>query len=322
MTEDLDNQVATLKELARLQKKAASGPSPVASDLLHDALSQRKVPHTMAITSGKGGVGKTLVTVNLAVHYARKGLKVLLIDADLGLANIDVVLGLNPLYTIQDVLSGQMTLEQVAIQGPYGITVLPAASGVAELSDMNEGQRTALMDHIDQWNAEFDVVLVDTGAGISPNVRFFVLAVERIMVVATPDPASVTDAYALMKVMFNNHRVSHFDLVVNQVKNGAEAKDVYRTLSRVAEKYLNIGLNYAGHIPDDVLLVQAVRQRKTVSELFPHAPSSLAFGQLSENLMRLLQQKRQDDGRMVFFWRRLLEESVRKSAAARLASNA
>ncbi|MEO5339447.1 MAG: MinD/ParA family protein [Magnetococcus sp. MYC-9] len=319
MIEELDNQVATLKELAR--QKAAAGPFPLGDTAsLHTGLSQRKVPHTMAITSGKGGVGKTLVTVNLAVHYARKGLKVLLIDADLGLANIDVVLGLNPLHTIQDVLDGRLTLDQVAIPGPFGITVLPAASGVAELSDMNEAQRTTLMDHIDHWNADFDVVLVDTGAGISPNVRFFVLAVERIMVVATPDPASVTDAYALMKVMFTNHRVSHFDLVVNQAKNVAEAKEVYRTLSRVAEKYLNIGLNYAGFIPDDVLLVQAVRQRKTVSEMFPQAPSSVAFQQLSENLIRILQQKRQDDGRMVFFWRRLLEDSVRK-AETRLPSS-
>ncbi|MBF0160837.1 MAG: MinD/ParA family protein [Magnetococcales bacterium] len=319
MIEDLDNQVATLKELAR--QKAAAGPFPLHEATAQNAgLSQRKVPHTMAITSGKGGVGKTLVTVNLAVQYARKGLKVLLIDADLGLANIDVVLGLSPQYTIQDVLDGRLTLDQVAIPGPFGITVLPAASGVAELSDMNEAQRTTLMDHIDQWNADFDVVLVDTGAGISPNVRFFVLAVERIMVVATPDPASVTDAYALMKVMFTNHRVSHFDLVVNQAKNITEAKEVYRTLSRVAEKYLNIGLNYAGFIPDDVLLVQAVRQRKTVSELFPHAPSSLAFQQLSENLIRILQQKRQDDGRMIFFWRRLLEDSIRK-AEARMPSN-
>ncbi|MBF0460268.1 MAG: P-loop NTPase [Magnetococcales bacterium] len=319
MIEDLDNQVATLKELAR--QKAAAGPFPLsAATSLHASLSQRKVPHTMAITSGKGGVGKTLVTVNLAVQYARKGLKVLLIDADLGLANLDVVLGLSPQHTIQDVLDGRLTLDQVAIPGPLGITVLPAASGVAELSDMNEAQRTTLMDHIDNWNADFDVVLVDTGAGISPNVRFFVLAVERIMVVATPDPASVTDAYALMKVMFNNHRVSHFDLVVNQVKNNLEAKEVYRTLSRVAEKYLNIGLNYAGFIPDDVLLVQAVRQRKTVSEMFPNAPSSVAFQQLSENLIRILQQKRQDDGRMVFFWRRLLEDSIRK-AETRLPSN-
>ena len=319
MIEDLDNQVATLKELAR--QKAAAGPFPLPEVTSQTAgLSQRKVPHTMAITSGKGGVGKTLVTVNLAVLYARKGLKVLLIDADLGLANIDVVLGLKPQCTIQDVLDGRLTLDQVAIPGPYGITVLPAASGVAELSDMKEAQRTTLMDHIDQWNADFDVVLVDTGAGISPNVRFFVLAVERIMVVATPDPASVTDAYALMKVMFTNHRVSHFDLVVNQARNTAEAKEVYRTLSRVAEKYLNIGLNYAGFIPDDVLLGQAVRQRKTVSEMFPNAPSSVAFQQLSEYLIKILQQKRQDDGRMVFFWRRLLEDSIRK-AETRIPSN-
>ena len=310
MTEDLDNQVATLKELAR--KTAAAQPL-MESVALRTGLSQRKAPHSMAITSGKGGVGKTLVTVNLAIQYALRGLKVLLIDADFGLANLDVVLGLNPRHTIQDVLEGRLSLDQVAIPGPMGITLLPAASGVTDLSNLNEAQKNTLMDHIDHWNADFDVVLVDTGAGISPNVRFFVLAVERIMVVATPDPASVTDAYALMKVMFSNHRVSHFDLVVNQVKSDIEAKEVYRALSKVAEKYLNVGLNYAGFIPHDVLLGQAVRQRKTVSEMFPTAPSTLAFQKLSENLIRLLKQKRRDDGRMVFFWRRLLEDSLRKA---------
>ena len=310
--EDFDNQVATLKELAR-QKSAADSLPLEAPSRTHTGLSQRKTPHSMAITSGKGGVGKTLVTVNLAIQYARKGLKVLLIDADLSLANLDVVLGLTPKHTIQDVLDGRMTLDQVALPGPEGITVLPATSGVADLSELSEEQKNILMDHIDHWDADFDVVLVDTGAGVSPNVRFFVLAVERIMVVATPDPASVTDAYALMKVMFTNHRVSHFDLVVNQVKNDAEAKEVYRTLSRVAEKYLNIGLNYAGFIPSDLLFGQAVRQRKTVSASFPESPSALAFEPVADNLMRLLQQKRQDDGRMIFFWRRLLEESRRKA---------
>lgn len=318
MEEEIDNQVATLKELAR--KKAEAGPfSPSEPAFRQAGLSQRKAPHSMAITSGKGGVGKTLVTVNLAIQYAKKGLRVLLIDADLGLANLDVVLGLKPRNNIEDVLDGHLTLDQVAIPGPQGITLLPAASGVADLSNLSEAQKNTLMDHIDHWNADFDVVLVDTGAGISPNVRFFVLAVERIMVVATPDPASVTDAYALMKVMFNNHRVSHFDLVVNQVKNRAEAKEVYRTLSQVADKYLNVGLNFAGFIPHDILLAQSVRQRKTVSELFPTAPSSEAFQTLSENLIRLLQQKRQDDGRMIFFWRRLLEDSKRRKAEMEMA---
>jgi flagellar biosynthesis protein FlhG len=309
--EELDNQVATLKELARQKEKLdarKNSGSPSSAAAMGKAPSERKVPHTMAITSGKGGVGKTLVTVNLAINYARQGLKVLLIDADLGLANIDVVLGVTPTNTIEDVLSGDLTLDEVAVAGPMGITILPAASGVAELSNLTEEQKLSLMDHIDHWHADFDVVLVDTGAGISPNVRFFVLAVERIMIVVTPDPASITDAYALMKVMFMNHRVSHFDLVVNQVSSDKEAKDVYRTLSQVADKYLNIGMNFAGSIPEDPLLVKSVRQQRPVADLFPDSPASQAFIALSKRVMRMWQQKRHDDGRMIFFWRRLLNE--------------
>lgn len=312
MIEEFDNQVATLKELARQQKEGEKEKRlPSVSAAMDRAPSERKVPHTMAITSGKGGVGKTLVTVNLAINYARQGLKVLLIDADLGLANLDVVLGLTAKHTIEDVLNGSLTLDEVAITGPLGITILPAASGVAELSNLTEQQKLSLVDHIDHWNADFDVVLVDTGAGISPNVRFFVLAVERIMILVTPDPASITDAYALMKVMFLNHRVSHFDLVVNQVNNEKEAKDVYRTLSQVADKYLNVGMNFVGSIPEDGFLVKAVRQQKPVAELFPDAPASLAFTALSERIMRLWQKKRHDDGRMIFFWRRLLDEELK-----------
>ncbi|MBF0189607.1 MAG: MinD/ParA family protein [Magnetococcales bacterium] len=316
MIKDLDNQVATLKELAERRRTGALTRGSLATPPVNEELSQRRVPHTMAITSGKGGVGKTLVTVNLAIQYARQGLKVLLIDADLGLANIDVVLGISsPEYTIQDVLEGHLTLDQVAIQGPEGITILPAASGVAGLSALTEEQKMALMDHIDHWNAEFDVVLVDTGAGISENVRFFVLAVERIMVVATPDPTSVTDAYALMKVLFLNHRASHFDLVVNQVRDEAEAKDVYRTLSQVADKFLNIVLNFVGSIPEDALLAQSVRVQKPVSVSHPDAVVSRAFLKLSTSLMRLWREKRQEEGRMIFFWRRLLRDTHEQSGS-------
>ncbi|MBF0416283.1 MAG: MinD/ParA family protein [Magnetococcales bacterium] len=306
--EEMDNQVATLQELARKKKSGDRSKGPSKRTAMDRAPSERKVPHTLAVTSGKGGVGKTLLTVNLAIQYARQGFKVLIIDADMGLANIDVVLRLSPKHTIQDVLLGQMTLDEVAVTGPFGITVLPAASGLAELSTMSEVQKLALMDHIDNWNAEFDVVLVDTGAGISPNVRFFVLAVERIMVVATPDPASIADAYALMKVMFNNHRVNHFDLVVNQVRTANEARDVYRRISSVAETHLNIGLTFAGFIPHDPLLAQSVRNGEQVSERFPEAPASQSFQELSANISRLWQSQRQDDGRMIFFWRRLLDE--------------
>ncbi|MBF0628294.1 MAG: MinD/ParA family protein [Magnetococcales bacterium] len=316
MIKDLDNQVATLKALAERRKAGALSRGPLATPPVNEELSQRRVPHTMAITSGKGGVGKTLVTVNLAIQYARQGLKVLLIDADLGLANIDVVLGIStPEYTIQDVLEGHLTLDQVAIQGPEGITILPAASGVAGLSALTEEQKLALMDHIDHWNADFDVVLVDTGAGISENVRFFVLAVERIMVVVTPDPTSVTDAYALMKVLFLNHRASHFDLVINQVRDENEAKDVYRTLSQVADKFLNVVLNFVGSVPEDALLAQSVRAQNPVSITHPDAAVSQSFKKLSASLMRLWREKRQEEGRMIFFWRRLLQDARGQSGS-------
>ncbi|MBF0126975.1 MAG: MinD/ParA family protein [Magnetococcales bacterium] len=298
--------------MRRTATAPAGGPYTPANP--QNELSQRRVPHTLAITSGKGGVGKTLVTVNLAIQFARQGLKVLLIDADLGLANIDVVLGMKtPEYTIQDVLEGNLTLDQVAVVGPEGITVLPAASGVAGLSNLTEEQKLALMDHIDNWNADFDVVLVDTGAGISENVRFFVLAVERIMIVATPDPTSVTDAYALMKVLFLNHRASHFDLVVNQVRDESEAKDVYRTLSQVADKFLNVGLNYVGFILEDAQLAQSVRLKRPLSAALPDSLAAKAFGRLSESLLRLWREKRHEEGRMLFFWRRLLKDSLQQS---------
>lgn len=307
MIEDMDNQAATLRELARAQASAKPGvaradgtPRPLPAR----RLTHRKAPATLAVTSGKGGVGKTLVTVNLAVNFAKMGMKVLVIDADLGLANVDVVLGLTPEHTIQDFLSGEMDLAEVALAGPLGITILPAASGVAELSTLNEAQRLLLMDSIDHWNADFDVVLVDTGAGISSNVRYFVLAVEQILVVSTPDPASITDAYALMKVMYLNHRMSRFDLLVNQVKSEREALEVYKALQRVADRFLNIGLDYVGYVPSDPQLTLAIRRQRPVAELFPTAPASLAFEKVAAFLRRRSELRDQDDGQVHFFGRR------------------
>ncbi|MEO5367888.1 MAG: MinD/ParA family protein [Magnetococcus sp. WYHC-3] len=305
MSNDLDNQqAATLKEMVRKEAGNTENlPRPRG-----EANPARRVPRTLAVTSGKGGVGKTLISVNLAMAFARRGQRVLIIDADLGLANIDVVLGLSPQFTIHDVITGAKTLDEVALAGPEGVTVLPAASGVAELAHMTEEQRLVFMDHIDHWNRDFDVVLVDTGAGISENVRYFVLAVERIMVVATSDPASITDAYALMKVMFMNHRIKHFDLLVNQVRSSKEALEVYRAISNVADRFLSITLNYNGFIPQDPHVSRALRQQKPVAAVLPESPVVAALDTLAERLLQTWDSETRDEGRMTFFWRRLLEE--------------
>ncbi|MEG3640139.1 MinD/ParA family protein [Magnetococcus sp. PR-3] len=315
MIDDMDNQAARLRELteqAQKQRDAESrGDAPRPSQPLTPTgdRARRKVPYTLAVTSGKGGVGKTLVSVNLAVQFAQRGLKVLIIDADLGLANIDVVLGVTPKYNMADVLSGHKTLDDVVVEGPAGVFILPAASGVAELSDLTEEQRASLLDHLDNWNADIDVVIVDTGAGISPNVRYFILSVEKIVVVATPDPASITDAYALMKVMYKNHRLNNFELVVNQVSGAKEAKQVYKAISDVSSRFLNIGLQFAGFIPKDDLLQRAVREQQLVSLAYPEAEASVAFNRLSQWMVDAWQrQERDNEGRATFFWGRLLDE--------------
>lgn len=313
MIEEFDGQAATLKqELARraeLERKAEIDqarkdgrlPATITPPTSPDA--KRKAPYTLAVTSGKGGVGKTMVSVNLAYHFASQGLKVLIIDADLGLANIDVVLGLTPQYTIQDVLDGDMTLDEVAITGPKGMSILPAASGVAELSNLSEEQRLSLLDHIDHWNTAFDVVIVDTGAGITSNVRYFTLSSEQILLVATPDPASMTDAYALIKVMFKNHRVDQFELVVNQVQSKKEALEVYKRLYGVADRFLNIGLNFGGYIPSDPELVKAVRQQSPVVGAFPNCPAAQSLSRLADDLLHGWQQSERNAGRLTFFSR-------------------
>nr|CRH07000.1 putative GTPase involved in the synthesis of flagella, FlhG [Candidatus Magnetococcus massalia] len=326
MIDDMDNQAAKLRELARkaekerrAEERAAQGgttiPLPANPTTPSGRVSQRKVPYTMAVTSGKGGVGKTLVSVNLAIKFAEAGLKVLIIDADLGLANIDVVLGLNPEHTMEDVLDGHKTLDEVVVTGPKGVTILPAASGVAELSDLSEEKRASLLDHIDSWNADFDVVIVDTGAGISPNVRYFILSVEKILVVATPDPASITDAYALMKVMYMNHRITNFELVVNQANSRKEALQVYKAISDVAEKFLNIGLHYSGFIPRDEVLQRAVREQKPVTIGYPECEASQAFDTLVDSMIQGWQQNRDNAGRATFFWRRVLEDEENSSTS-------
>ncbi len=263
-------------------------------------------PKVITIASGKGGVGKTNVVVNLAVACQRMGKKVLIFDADLGLANIDIIFGLNPKHNIQEIISGEKDLSQIIIKGPEGVAVIPASSGIQELTNLTEGQKIHLLNEFDILNNVYDILLIDTGAGVSTNVIYFNLAAEERIIVVTPEPASVTDAYALIKIMSNQYGVKNFYLLMNMVTGEREAKSVYNNLSKVIGRFIrDISIEYAGFIPKDDLLQKAVTRRKPVICSNPEASSSQSFKELAKFILR---QKSRDssDGNIKFFWKRLM----------------
>ena len=263
----------------------------------------------LSFTSGKGGVGKTHIVVNMAYALQRLGARVMLLDADLGLANIDVLLGLTPRYTIQHVLEGHKTLNEILVPGPGGMLILPASSGVPELADLNDGQRLQLLTALETLDHEIDFLLIDTGDGISANVMYFNVAAQDIIVVATPEPTSITDAYALMKVLCTKYAERHFKVVMNNVAHAAEGKESFRRLSLVAEKFLNISLDYLGFIPHDVAFSQAVRQQKALLDLYPGSSAAQGFRTLAQRLLHS-PETAYPKGNIQFFWRRLLTRQM------------
>ncbi len=235
----------------------------------------------ITVTSGKGGVGKTNVVANLAVELARAGKRVLALDADLGLGNIDVLLGLVPRFTLEHVLRGTHRLSDIILQGPAGIQVLPAGSGLPYLTSMTDSQQLILQTELEHIADTADVLLIDTGTGVSPNVTYFASAAQETIVVISPEPTSLTDAYALMKVLCRQHREHRFKVLVNMVKSQRDATQTFRKLDMAAERFLNIRLEYLGFIPLDDYLPMAVIEQKAVTERFPASPASRAFVQLA-----------------------------------------
>lgn len=263
-------------------------------------------PLVIAVTSGKGGVGKTNIVGNLAIAYQRMKKNALIFDADLGLANIDIIYGINPKHTIEEVISGEKELSQIIVKGPEGVAIIPASSGVQELAHLSEGHKINLLNEFDILNNKFDVLLIDTSAGISSNVTYFNLAAQERIVVVTPEPTSITDAYALIKVMFNKHEVKNFYLLMNMVKDEKEAKAVYKNLSSVIGKFMgSISIDYAGYIPYDKHLHKSVSRREPVSCCYPEASSSRSFKKLADFLL-IQTMGRSNDGNIKFFFKRLM----------------
>jgi flagellar biosynthesis protein FlhG len=226
-------RIDTSNKVIRLEDRKNDATEPT-SKPRHD--SGGAFPKIVAITSGKGGVGKTNIVANLGYTLRRFGKRVLIFDADLGLGNLDVLLGLTPQFNLSHVIRGEKQLSDVVVTGPGGVQILPAASGIQDLTALTQQERYLVFSQLDAFIHDFDIMLIDTAAGISSNVLYFNINADEILIVATPEPTSITDAYAMMKVLSVKYGTDHFKLVVNAAANVQEADDVYRQLNLVADR--------------------------------------------------------------------------------------
>lgn len=258
----------------------------------------------IAVTSGKGGVGKTTVSINLAVSLASLGREVVLLDADLGLANVDVLLGLSPARTLTDVIAGRCGLEDVLVTGPAGLRVVPAASGIQHMAELSEHERAGLITAFNQLERAADFMVVDTAAGIAANTLDFCDASHEVLVVVTDDPASLTDAYATIKVLNQRSRRNRFRVLVNMAQDDQAARKVYRRLLEVTDRYLDVALDLAGVIPLDGHVRSAVRRRQALVDAYPASRAGQAFKNLAATTDKW-PIPRWASGRMEFFVERM-----------------
>jgi len=264
-------------------------------------------PQVIAIASGKGGVGKTTVSVNLATAIAQTGRKTLLLDGDLGLANVDVLLGLTPSWNLSHVLEGRCSLEETILEGPCGLMVVPAASGKKNMAELGAAENAGIIRAFSELQREIDVLIVDTAAGIADSVTTLSAASQEVVVVVTNDPASITDAYALIKVLSRDHGVQRVQILANQVANLGEAREIYAGLERVSGRFLDVTLGFVGAVPYDDWLKTAVRRQKPVVELYPGSPSALALQSIARRVEAWVPPSAAR-GHLEFFVERLLQQ--------------
>lgn len=268
-------------------------------------LTGSRAVNVIAVTGGKGGVGKTCASINLSVALSQLGRKVLLLDADLGLANVDVLLGLHPRYNLSHVLSGECALEDIIFDGPDGIQVVPAASGRRHMADLAAAEHAGLISAFSELAVSYDALIVDTAAGIADNVISFSQASQQVVVVVCDDPASITDAYALMKVLSSEHRVRDFRILTNMTRDAAEGRVLYEKIARAAGKFLDIRLEHLGNVAFDTFQRRAVQRQMPVASIFPSASAAIAYRALAEKLDQWTA-KQGSHGRLEFFAERLI----------------
>jgi len=237
----------------------------------------------LAVASGKGGVGKTNVSVNLAVALAHMGRKVLVFDADLGLANVDVMLGLHPQYNLSHVLSGECSLEEILVDGPAGVRIIPASSGIQRMAELSPAEHAGMIRAFSELSSEVDVLLVDTAAGISDSVVSFSKAAQEVIVVVCDEPASITDAYALIKLLNKEHNVRRFRVLANMAHSPQEGRELFAKIVRVTDRFLeDVVLDFMGSVPYDEYLRKAVQKQRPVVEAYPRSKAAQAFTALAK----------------------------------------
>ncbi|HEY4583314.1 MAG TPA: MinD/ParA family protein [Lysobacter sp.] len=280
-----------------------SSPDPIAPSVR--ASNDAGPVRVIAVASGKGGVGKTSVSVNLAMSLQNAGQRTLLLDTDLGLANVDVMLGLSPRFTLSDVFAGRCELADTLLEGPNGLLVVPAASGKRHMTELTPAQHVGLVHAFSQLDVPVDVMIIDNAAGISDSVLTFCQAAQDVVVVVCDEPASVTDAYALIKVLSRERGVTRVQVLANQVGHPSEGRQLYDKLERVTAKFLDVTLSYLGAIPRDEWLRRAIQRQEAVVDAFPAAPASMAFREIAKRAGKW-QTPNGPRGHVEFFMERLI----------------
>ena len=275
-------------------------------------MSQIRPVQVIAVSGGKGGVGKSNISVNLSIALAQLQRRVILLDADLGLANVDVLLGLKAKQTLSDVLDGQYSLRDVLVPGPSGLKIVPAASGVQHMTMLGPKEHAGLINAFSELSDQVDVLVIDTAAGISDTVISFVRAAYEVLVVVCDEPSSVTDAYALIKVLNRDHGLQRFRVVANMTRSQREGQLMFNKLNAVCERFLEVTLQYVTHIPFDESVRKAVQKQKALLEFAPNAKASQALRELARQVDQWPLPSA-PTGRLEFFVERLLQASSSRS---------
>lgn len=274
------------------------------------APNQLNAARVIAIASGKGGVGKTNISVNLAMAMSELNYRVTLMDADLGLANVDVLLGLHPLRNLSHVIKGECGLEDILVNGPGDIHIIPAASGIKMMNDLSLTQHAALVHAFDELVDMTDFLVIDTCAGLADSVMSFCSAAQEVIVVVCNEPASIADAYALIKVLNREHEVTRFHVLVNMVQDAGEGRQLFSRLVKVTEQFLDVVLDFMGVIPRDQHVIKALQRQRPLLSSYPSSPAALAFKELAK-VADKWPKTSQANGRLEFF----MDSMVRSESA-------